>query len=98
MSGLIRNYSYFGAGDFFSPGRLLDRLFHPYRYAHTCSYQGKLLLVRMTNRAQRALDTLETPLLVEMQLYFSCVVKKRVLFHTHPDMTCLLYTSPSPRD
>lgn len=29
------------------------------------------------------LEQRQTPLLVEMQLYFSCVVKKRVLFHAH---------------
>ena len=35
-------------------------------------------------RAERKLQRLEHRLVVEMQLYFSCVVKKRVLYHFEP--------------
>ncbi|MBI1425662.1 MAG: hypothetical protein GC149_19715 [Gammaproteobacteria bacterium] len=84
--GLIKNYSYFGAGDLFAPGRWLDNLLHPYRHTQTCNYQGKPLLIRWTQRAQQALEGRDIPLLVEMQLYFSCMVKKRVLFHSLHDI------------
>ncbi len=80
--GFIKNHSYFSSGDLFLPERWLDKLLHPYRHAHTCHYQGKPLLIRWTRRAQHALELQETPLLVEMQLYFSCMIKKRVLFHS----------------
>lgn len=82
---LIKNHSYFSTGDLFSPERWLDKLLHPYRHTHTCNYQGKPLLVRWTERAQQTLESLESPLLVEMQLYFSCMIKKRVLFHSLHD-------------
>ncbi len=37
--------------------------------------------VRWTRRAEHALQHEQQSLVVELQLYFSCVVKKRVLFH-----------------
>ncbi len=37
--------------------------------------------VSWTGRADRELQRREQRLIVELQLYFSCVVKKRVLFH-----------------
>lgn len=37
--------------------------------------------VRWTGRAEQALSQHSKPLVVEMQVYFTCVVKKRVLFY-----------------
>jgi len=37
--------------------------------------------VRWTDRAEQILQLGQQPLIVELQLYFSCVVKKRVVFH-----------------
>lgn len=82
MRSLLVNHSYLGMGDLFAPGRWLDRWLHPYQHAASCQYRNKTLTVRWTRRAQRQLQQLEVPLLVEMQLYFSCMVKKRVLFHS----------------
>ncbi len=62
-------------------GRWLNR----YRHSHTAVINGHELRVRWTERAERALRRAGQPLVVEMQLYFSCVVKKRVLFHQHAD-------------
>lgn len=42
--------------------------------------------VRWTERAEQAFSDRNTPLIAEMQLYFSCVVKKRILFHEHSEM------------
>jgi hypothetical protein len=40
---------------------------------------GKELRVELTPAAQRAAAALTQPMLVEMELYFSCLVRKRVL-------------------
>ncbi len=40
----------------------------------------KPLQVFLDHGARRALSRLERPLLVEMELYFSCLIRKRVLF------------------
>lgn len=38
------------------------------------------LEVRLTPRARQALAALDTPLAVELELYFSCLIRKRVIF------------------
>lgn len=72
--------SYFALGEW-HPLRLLDRLFHPYRPLAEVGLQGHPLHISATNRAIHALAQRNLPLHIEMQLYFSCVVKKRVIFH-----------------
>ncbi|WP_126456761.1 hypothetical protein [Sulfuriflexus mobilis] len=70
-------------GSYFSIGNPLARMFgwlHPYKYRQTVSLNGHTLQVSWTHRAETALRQRSQPLLVEMQLYFSCVVQKRVLF------------------
>ena len=41
---------------------------------------GRDLRVEWSQAAQRALEARSTPLLVEMELYFSCMIRKRVRF------------------
>lgn len=62
---------------------LLQRWLNPVAEQHEVQLRGHPLSVSWTRRAGRQLRRLDSPLLAEMQLYFSCVVKKRVLFH-HP--------------
>ncbi len=45
-------------------------------------YLGRPLRLHLTRAAWRAVDALEAPLEVEMELYFSCLVRKQVRFHT----------------
>jgi hypothetical protein len=59
----------------------IDRRLNPYRHRQSVIMRGTPVEVRWTDRAERALTQRDTPLIAEMQLYFSCVVKKRVLFH-----------------
>ena len=47
----------------------------------TIDFEGKPLKIRWTKRAERVLSERDQPLYIEMQIFFSCVVKKRVLFH-----------------
>lgn len=44
---------------------------------------GKPVTVEWSARAQRALQARATPLIVELELYFSCLVKKFVHFREH---------------
>lgn len=78
MSILNLQGSYFSIDN---PLRLLDRWFNRYRYRQTVQINRRSLEIRWTERAERELDIREQALIVELQLYFSCVVKKRVLFH-----------------
>ena len=64
-----------------NPLQLIDSCLHPHRHEIRLDYKGKKLLVRWTERAERQLAKRQAPLIVEMQIYFSCVVQKRVLFH-----------------
>jgi len=75
--------SYFSIG---SPLQSLERWLYFYCHHQTIVLQGKNLRVEWTDRADRALRTRSEPLIVEMQLYFSCVVKKRVVFHEAGEM------------
>ena len=43
---------------------------------------GRTIAVSLSRRAQRALTTLSSALHVEMELYFSCMIRKRVRFHS----------------
>lgn len=70
--------SYFAIAN---PLELLDRWMHGYRHQARVELEGKTLLVEWSARAQRELSRRSSALIVEMQLYFSCVVQKRVLFH-----------------
>jgi len=44
------------------------------------SLHGKSIDIRLTNAAEGALARLGSPLVVEMELLFSCLLRKRVLF------------------
>ncbi len=82
MSLLNLQASYFWIEN---PLRIADGWLNRYRHNHTVVINGHELQVRWTERAERALRQAVQPLVVEMQLYFSCVVKKRVLFHQQAD-------------
>lgn len=71
-------------GSYFSinnPLEIVSRWLNPYRYGAVISLNGHELRVSWTTRADMQMHHAAHPLLVEMQLYFSCVVQKRVLFH-----------------
>ena len=42
--------------------------------------QGKIVNIFFSRRAERALANLESPLVAEMELYFSCLIRKAVRF------------------
>ena len=82
MSILNLQASYFSIDN---PLRVLDRWLNRYRYRQALQINRRPLELRWTERAERELDRHGEALIVELQLYFSCVVKKRVLFHQRAD-------------
>ena len=78
MSFLNLQASYFTIEN---PGRVLERWFNRFQYCRTVRINQREVEVKWTARAERELRQLDQGLVVELQLYFSCVIKKRVLFH-----------------
>ncbi|VAW62147.1 hypothetical protein MNBD_GAMMA10-825 [hydrothermal vent metagenome] len=57
------------------------RFFNPFKHTENTTINGKSFVINYTARAKKALQARSEPLIIEMQIYFSCVVQKRVLFH-----------------
>lgn len=67
-----------------SPWQVVDRWLHPFCHHLPLTLRDTDLQLSWTHRAQRQLDKRSTPLYLDLQLYFSCVVQKRVLFSETP--------------
>ena len=52
---------------------------------HRVELNGKTVEVHLTRRATNALARLATPLVAEMELYFGCLIRMRVVFREHQD-------------
>ncbi len=48
-------------------------------------FDGKPMTIQLTPAAETALCQLTLPLVAELELYFSCMIRKRVHFHTTID-------------
>lgn len=64
-----------------NPLAMIADWLNPYSHQKTVELNGSEVNVAWTRRADKAMQERDQVLLVEMQLYFSCVVQKRVLFH-----------------
>ncbi|MDH5601926.1 MAG: hypothetical protein OEY78_11565 [Gammaproteobacteria bacterium] len=64
-----------------SPLQILDRWLNPYRFKDSVNLRGKTLDIIYSARAKKALEQRQHALIAELQLYFTCVVQKRVVFH-----------------
>ncbi|GAB4356051.1 MAG: hypothetical protein Kow006_22850 [Gammaproteobacteria bacterium] len=80
---------YFALSPALNPLYLLDRRMNPTRHLQVVNFRGRGVTIRWTERARQALAERDLPLIVEMQLLFSCVVKKRVIFHEQTDLPTL---------
>jgi hypothetical protein len=78
----MKNKSYFALNKRLNPLISIDRWLNPFKYINSYKLGGKDIKIALTARAQYAVSVLDQPLLVEMQLYFSCMVKKRLIFHS----------------
>lgn len=64
-----------------NPLQIVDRWLNPYHHKDSIDIRGKKMAIMYSNRAEKALQQRTTPLIAELQLYFTCVVQKRVVFH-----------------
>lgn len=89
MSMVNLQASYFAIEN---PLRWLDRWFHALRYRQSVVINRSTVEVSWTARAERELQRSEQALFVELQLYFSCVVQKRVIFHRQVEFDTTVVT------
>ncbi|MCG6971014.1 MAG: hypothetical protein LJE85_14695 [Gammaproteobacteria bacterium] len=50
--------------------------------SYTVDFHGKTVQIELTKTAQSHLAQNQTPLFVEMELYFSCLIRKKVRFNS----------------
>lgn len=77
--------SYFSVAHL-NPLTHLESWLHPFAERSEVNLRGRSMQVLWTRRADRELSRRQGPLYVEMQLYYTCVVKKRVVFHDRCDL------------
>jgi len=69
-----------------NPLQILDRLFNPFHLKDCIDIRGKKMDIMYSKRAEKALQKRNIPLIAELQLYFTCVVQKRVNFHDKTEL------------
>lgn len=69
-----------------NPLHIIDRWLNPFRHSSITELNGKNIKISWTQRADDAFSLRDNKLIIEMQLYFSCVVKKRLIFHDNDDL------------
>lgn len=69
-----------------TPFQIIDRWLNPFHLKDSIDIRGKKMSIMYSKRAERALNIRTNPLIAELQLYFTCVVQKRVNFHEHSDL------------
>ena len=69
-----------------SPLQIIDRWLNPYHHKDSIDIRGKKMAIMYSKRAEKALQQRNNPLIAELQLYFTCVVQKRVNFHEQTNL------------
>ena len=69
-----------------NPLQLLDRWLNPFHLKGSINIRGKKMDIMYSRRAEKALLQRSHPLIAELQLYFTCVVQKRVNFHDKSEL------------
>jgi hypothetical protein len=60
----------------------------------TAEILGKTVLIESSDAADRAMASLTAPLKVEMELYFSCLIRKAVRFNQSAELRYSVSVSP----
>ena len=76
-----------------NPLQIIDRWFNPYYLKDSINIRGKKLAIMYSKRAEKALAKRDSALIAELQLYFTCVVQKRVVFHEHTHLDTITTNS-----
>jgi len=77
----MKNKSLFGLGNAFNLLYLADKILNPFSHSKSISLIENPVVIYWTQRAQNKMQTSLESTTAEMQLYFSCVVKKRVIIY-----------------
>jgi len=72
-----------------NPFQILDRWLNPYHPKGSIDIRGKKMAIMYSRRAEKALSQRSQPLIAELQLYFTCVVQKRVNFHEKSELATI---------
>lgn len=73
-----------------NPFEIIDRWLNPYHLKDSIDIRGKKMSIMYSKRAEQALRNRQHPLIAELQLYFTCVVQKRVVFHQQTELETLV--------
>ena len=65
---------------------IIDRWLKPFRHKDNINIRGKNMAIMYSKRAETALAQRRTSLIAELQLYFTCVIQKHVIFHEQSDL------------
>ncbi|VAX01985.1 hypothetical protein MNBD_GAMMA22-2592 [hydrothermal vent metagenome] len=68
------------------PAQLLNNWLHPFKYSATIMLNKESLNIEWTQRAENELLKRKSAIVIELQLYFACMVRKRLLFHNETDL------------
>ena len=72
-----------------SPVKIIERWLNPYQLIDNIDIRGKNMAIMCSRRAVKALAQRQSALTAELQLYFTCVVQKRVIFHEKSDLDAI---------
>lgn len=78
-----------------SPLQIIDRWLNPYHHKDSIDIRGKKMAIMYSKRAEKALQKRDTSLIAELQLYFTCVVQKHVVFHEQTDLDTIITANPN---
>lgn len=77
----MKNKSLFSLGNALNPFYFIDKYLNPFRHSHRIKLSDNSIDIYWTQRANIKMQSTKETTIAEMQLYFSCVVKKRVIFN-----------------
>jgi hypothetical protein len=69
-----------------NPLLILDRWINPYINSKRININEREISIKWTKRADQQFSREAHPIRIELRLYFSCVVKKQVIFHRDPNL------------
>lgn len=72
-----------------NPLQVFDRWLNPYCHKDSINIRGKKMAILYSKRAEKALIKRDSALIAELQLYFTCVVQKRVVFHDKTELNTI---------
>lgn len=82
---IMNNYTFFNVKEYFAPIPRLERWLNPYKPLLTTKTNTGTIQILVTHRAKKQLASLSSELYIEMQLMYSCILKKRTIFHDKPE-------------